>query len=172
MKRLQRLRQTRHAKFLLSRIEIVFTSQHLLTFLQIDVAVNAPEAGTIKEFLAQEEDTVTVGQDLVRLEPGGAPEGGKEEKASSEPKEPASKEQPTSSEPKEESKPISEESKPVPKKETPPPPPPKKQEQPKKTEASSSSPSAGNREEKRVRFLIPRRLTRLEKRGLCPACGF
>jgi 2-oxoglutarate dehydrogenase E2 component (dihydrolipoamide succinyltransferase) len=35
--------------------------------------VNAPEAGTIKEFLASEEDTVTVGQDLVRIELGGAP---------------------------------------------------------------------------------------------------
>ncbi|KAK3076446.1 2-oxoglutarate dehydrogenase complex E2 component, partial [Teratosphaeriaceae sp. CCFEE 6253] len=31
---------------------------------KIDVAVNAPTAGTIKEFLAKEEDTVTVGQDL------------------------------------------------------------------------------------------------------------
>ncbi len=40
--------------------------------LQIDVAVNAPEAGTIKEFLANEEDTVVVGQDLVRIETGGA----------------------------------------------------------------------------------------------------
>ncbi|KAL2151526.1 hypothetical protein VTH82DRAFT_6624 [Thermothelomyces myriococcoides] len=40
---------------------------------KIDVAVNAPEAGTIKEFLANEEDTVTVGQDLVRIELGGKP---------------------------------------------------------------------------------------------------
>lgn len=40
---------------------------------KIDVAVNAPESGTIKEFLAGEEDTVTVGQDLVRIELGGAP---------------------------------------------------------------------------------------------------
>merc|ERR1711939_223160 len=47
---------------------------------KIDVAVNAPEAGTIKEFLANEEDTVTVGQDLVRMELGGAPEGGDKEK--------------------------------------------------------------------------------------------
>ena len=35
--------------------------------------MNAPESGTIKEFLANEEDTVTVGQDLVRIETGGAP---------------------------------------------------------------------------------------------------
>lgn len=37
---------------------------------QIDVSVNAPTAGTITELLAGEEDTVTVGQDLFRLEPG------------------------------------------------------------------------------------------------------
>lgn len=40
---------------------------------KIDVAVNAPESGTIKEFLVSEEDTVTVGQDLVRIELGEAP---------------------------------------------------------------------------------------------------
>lgn len=34
------------------------------------MAVNAPEAGTIRELLVNEEDTVTVGQDLLRLEPG------------------------------------------------------------------------------------------------------
>ncbi|KAH6844915.1 hypothetical protein B0I37DRAFT_355451 [Chaetomium sp. MPI-CAGE-AT-0009] len=44
---------------------------------KIDVAVNAPEAGVIKEFLANEEDTVTVGQDLVRIELGGTPSGDK-----------------------------------------------------------------------------------------------
>ncbi|KAK3301457.1 uncharacterized protein B0H64DRAFT_353321 [Chaetomium fimeti] len=44
---------------------------------KIDVAVNAPEAGVIKEYLANEEDTVTVGQDLVRIELGGAPSGDK-----------------------------------------------------------------------------------------------
>ncbi|TDZ41593.1 Dihydrolipoyllysine-residue succinyltransferase component of 2-oxoglutarate dehydrogenase complex [Colletotrichum trifolii] len=38
---------------------------------KIDVAVNAPEAGVIKEFLVNEEDTVTVGQDIVKLELGG-----------------------------------------------------------------------------------------------------
>ncbi|KAJ2983566.1 hypothetical protein NQ176_g607 [Zarea fungicola] len=40
---------------------------------KIDVAVNATEAGTIKEFFVNEEDTVTVGQDLVRIESGGSP---------------------------------------------------------------------------------------------------
>ncbi|KII87712.1 hypothetical protein PLICRDRAFT_699252 [Plicaturopsis crispa FD-325 SS-3] len=37
---------------------------------KIDVSVNAPTAGTLTEFLANEEDTVTVGQDLFRIEPG------------------------------------------------------------------------------------------------------
>lgn len=40
------------------------------------MTVNAPQAGTITETLANEEDTVTVGQDLFKLEPGEAPEGG------------------------------------------------------------------------------------------------
>ncbi|CCG80897.1 Putative uncharacterized protein [Taphrina deformans PYCC 5710] len=55
---------------------------------KIDVSVNAPEAGTITEHLANEEDTVEVGQDLFKMEPG---EGGssKTEKASEEPKEAA-----------------------------------------------------------------------------------
>lgn len=48
----------------------------LTTGDQIDVAVNAPKAGTITELLAAEEDTVAVGQDLFRMEPGAAPAGG------------------------------------------------------------------------------------------------
>ncbi|PMD14105.1 putative Dihydrolipoyllysine-residue succinyltransferase component of 2-oxoglutarate dehydrogenase complex, mitochondrial [Hyaloscypha hepaticicola] len=129
---------------------------------KIDVAVNAPEAGTIKEFLANEEDTVTVGQDLVRLELGGAPSGGEKEKADAEPKDPASKDQSTSSDPEpskqEESKPKdetttpppSQEKKPEPKKESPPP----KQSGPKKTDSkpSSSTPAFGSREERRVKM--------------------
>jgi 2-oxoglutarate dehydrogenase E2 component (dihydrolipoamide succinyltransferase) len=123
------------------------------------VAVNAPEAGTIKEFFANEEDTVTVGQDLLRLELGGAP-GGERQKAEAEPKEATSGDEHTSSGPKaskeEESKPGDESSLPPPpqekktepKKETTPP----KQSEPKKTESkpSSSSPALGNREERRV----------------------
>lgn len=120
---------------------------------KIDVAVNAPEAGTIMELLANEEDTVTVGQDLIRLEIGAAaPGGGKEKKASSEPKEPASKEQPISSQSKEESKPSSDESMSAPKKESPATPPPKGKEQPEKAESTGSSQSTGNREEKRVKM--------------------
>lgn len=137
---------------------------------QIDVAVNAPSAGTIKEFLANEEDTVTVGQGILKLELGGEPQKEEKEEGGQEPKAPASKEQPTSSDPE-------------PKKETspPPPPPPKKEPEapkqtepktepkkekepapsktpePKKTEgkkpetkATGSDASFGNREERRV----------------------
>ena len=61
--------------------------------------MNAPEAGTVKEYLANEEDTVTVGQDLVKLELGGQPKGGEKQKAGQEPKAPAPEEQPSSSDP-------------------------------------------------------------------------
>jgi 2-oxoglutarate dehydrogenase E2 component (dihydrolipoamide succinyltransferase) len=144
---------------------------------KIDVSVNAPEAGTIKEFLAKEEDTVTVGQDLVRLETGGsAPEGGAKE-AKSEPKEAASDKQETSSQPdggkeKEQSKPAQkEEKKEEPKSSSPPPqpkqeskelpkdkaapqPPAKKEEPGQKQqpfESKKTEPQqAGSREERRV----------------------
>lgn len=126
---------------------------------KIDVAVNAPAAGTIKEFLANEEDTVTVGQDLVRLELGGEP-GEKKETAKSEPKEAASGDQKTppsqegspqnaeSQQPKSESKPEpkKEEPKPEPKKETNPAP---KKEEPKKEQTESPY---GTRSENRVKM--------------------
>ncbi|KAI9708522.1 MAG: 2-oxoglutarate dehydrogenase complex E2 component [Bogoriella megaspora] len=143
---------------------------------KIDVAVNAPTAGTIKEFLVKEEDTVTVGQELAKLEPGGAPSGGKEQEAKQEPKEPAPKEQETSSQPsgeqeqskpeqpKEEKKPEppkeekKPESKPEPPKEEkkpePKPQPPKQEKKPepsKESEAKTESPY-GSREERRVKM--------------------
>ncbi|KAG5722212.1 hypothetical protein E4T56_gene5318 [Termitomyces sp. T112] len=37
---------------------------------KIDVSVNAPESGKIVQFLVAEEDTVTVGQDIIIIEPG------------------------------------------------------------------------------------------------------
>ncbi|KAF2219933.1 hypothetical protein BDZ85DRAFT_267838 [Elsinoe ampelina] len=136
---------------------------------KIDVAVNAPEAGTIKEFLVNEEDTVTVGQDLVKLELGGAPSGGGKDEAKSEPKEPASEKQETSSQPdggkeketpKEEKKPEpkQEESKPAQEsKPAPPPqkeskPAPKKEDKPKPKPESEQGPFGGSREENRVKM--------------------
>ena len=38
------------------------------------MSVNAPKAGKITELLFQEEDTVAVGQDLFKFEPGAAGE--------------------------------------------------------------------------------------------------
>lgn len=66
---------------------------------KIDVSVNSPHAGTIAELLVSEEATVTVGQDLVKLELGGEPSGGDKQEADSEPKAPASSNQATSSQP-------------------------------------------------------------------------
>ncbi|CAN8104971.1 unnamed protein product [Discula destructiva] len=117
---------------------------------KIDVAVNAPEAGTIKEFLVNEEDTVTVGQDLIRMELGGAPAEGSEK--TSEPKEdskPAPAPEPKT-EPESKPKPSKEETKPTP----PPPAPEKKSSSPPKSaqETSDSTPSMGDREERRVKM--------------------
>ncbi|THY71180.1 dihydrolipoamide succinyltransferase [Aureobasidium pullulans] len=130
---------------------------------KIDVAVNAPEAGTIKEFLVNEEDTVTVGQDLLKMELGGALSGGKEEQAKEEPKAPASDKQETSSQPdggKEKEAPKEEKKQPEPKKEEPkkddkPAPAPKKDEkkpEPKKDSKPQEESAYGSREERRVKM--------------------
>lgn len=115
------------------------------------MAVNAPEAGVIKEFLVNEEDTVTVGQDLLRLELGGAPSGDKpaeDAKAApkEEPKKEAAPEQTKAPEPKpQETKPAAPA---PPKKETPAP----KQET-KPAKSSEGPATLGNREERRVGHL-------------------
>ncbi|KAF2785735.1 dihydrolipoyllysine-residue succinyltransferase component of 2-oxoglutarate dehydrogenase-like protein complex [Melanomma pulvis-pyrius CBS 109.77] len=129
---------------------------------KIDVSVNAPQAGTIKEFLANEEDTVTVGQDLVKLELGSEPSGGAKQDAKEETKEPASSEQETSSQPKgeeEQSKPQEpqapkQETKPeAPKQESKPAPPPSKPAPPKESKDAPKKESApGSREERRVKM--------------------
>lgn len=90
---------------------------------KIDVAVNAPFAGTITEFLVKPEDTVTVGQPLLKIERG---EGSaSQNKPKEEKKDEAPKETKKDEAPKEEKKeaaapaptPKKEESKPAPKKE-------------------------------------------------------
>ncbi|KAK4990833.1 2-oxoglutarate dehydrogenase complex E2 component [Elasticomyces elasticus] len=99
---------------------------------KIDVAVNAPEAGTIKELLVKEEDTVTVGQDLVKMELGGEASGSKEVEAKQEPKEAASADQKTSSQPDggQEKEAPKEEKQPEPKQESKPAPAPKQESKP------------------------------------------
>ncbi|KAK3168029.1 hypothetical protein OEA41_004475 [Lepraria neglecta] len=136
---------------------------------KIDVAVNAPEPGTIKEFLANEEDTVTVGQDLLKLELGGPPKSGEKEQGNQEPKAPGPADQPSSSdpEPKKDEGQSKQESAPPPptpqkkpeppKQESPPNPPPKepspKPQEPKKQESKPKDTAPlGNREERRVKM--------------------
>ncbi|KAL4882313.1 hypothetical protein BJY04DRAFT_39387 [Aspergillus karnatakaensis] len=123
---------------------------------KIDVSVNAPESGVIKELLVNEEDTVTVGQDLVKLEAGGAPES-KSEPAKEKPKEPAS----TSSEPEKQKAPEQEQSPRTAEKSSPPaksPSPaaePQKQsqrEQPKDQSSEGAKSTIGSREERRVKM--------------------
>ncbi|GAV30213.1 hypothetical protein PMKS-003722 [Pichia membranifaciens] len=43
---------------------------------KIDVEVNAPVSGTVTELLVSPDDTVTVGQEIAKIEPGAAPAGG------------------------------------------------------------------------------------------------
>ncbi|CAI7591552.1 unnamed protein product [Penicillium bialowiezense] len=111
---------------------------------KIDVSVNAPEAGTIKEFLVSEEDTVTVGQDLVKIELGGAPEGGKKDEGAEKPKEsekkesapaPAEAEKPKEAEPKKAAPPAAEKPKEAP-----------------KAESQPQPATVGGREERRVKM--------------------
>ncbi|KAJ5780878.1 Biotin/lipoyl attachment [Penicillium paradoxum] len=110
---------------------------------KIDVSVNAPESGIIKEFLVNEEDTVTVGQDLVKIELGAAPEGGKKDEGAEKPKE---------SEPKKEAAPAPAEAEkpkePEPKKAAPPKQAPKAEPKSQATE----QPALGGREERRVKM--------------------
>lgn len=73
-RKLQPSRLTRyvHADLLSSSIDFCSSPLPFL-IVQIDVSVNAPESGTIVETYANEEDTVTVGQDLLKIEAGDAP---------------------------------------------------------------------------------------------------
>ncbi|KAI0881013.1 2-oxoacid dehydrogenase acyltransferase [Annulohypoxylon maeteangense] len=127
---------------------------------KIDVAVNAPEAGVIKELLANEEDTVTVDQEIAKIEVGAAPEGGE--------KSATSKESPSKQEASAESGLTSAETenKPEPTKsgtklESPKPEPPslepkkesaQKPSQPSKDTSTNTGPVLGSREERRVKM--------------------
>ncbi|CAE7217229.1 unnamed protein product [Rhizoctonia solani] len=122
---------------------------------KIDVTVNAPLSGKIVELLFNEEDTVTVGADLFRIEPG---EGGAA--STSQPKEekkpePAEESKPAESKPapKEEPAPVKEEkkeakeSKKEEKKEE-----KKEKKEEKKKEYETPKPVAGSRGETRVKM--------------------
>lgn len=127
---------------------------------KIDVPVNAPEAGTIKELLVSEEDTVTVGQDLLRLELGGAPADNGQKKDTTEKQENSGKPtEPESSSPtpqaeRKSEQPAAEATKAAPKQESTPA--QSKVESKQQTQEASSKSSSGktegNREERRVKM--------------------
>lgn len=123
------------------------------------MAVNAPESGTIKEFLVNEEDTVTVGQDLVRIELG---EGG-ESKPAPKPEQPAEPKPEPKEEPKKEpaeqkieaAAPKPEE-KPQPQPEPQPAPPKEPKQSKEQPPQTSAALFGGSREERRVCILASR----------------
>ncbi|KAI0912404.1 dihydrolipoamide succinyltransferase [Ustulina deusta] len=118
---------------------------------KIDVPVNAPEAGILTELLANEEDTVLVDQEIAKIEPGAAPEGGDKSESKDTPqKEDASAQQESKPQPKQESQPE-------PSSPTAPPPAPKKESAPKpsqppKDTSAPTGPVLGSREERRVKM--------------------
>ncbi|CUM56090.1 uncharacterized protein AC631_01462 [Debaryomyces fabryi] len=115
---------------------------------KIDVEVNAPVSGTITERLVEVEETVTVGQDLVKIEEGEGPAGGaKEEPKKEESKEEPKKEEAAAPKKEESSKPKKEEA-PKPKKEEP------KKEAKKETSKSGEEATFTNfsRNEERVKM--------------------
>lgn len=122
---------------------------------KIDVEVNAPTSGKVTKLHFQPEDTVTVGDDLAEIEPGAAPEGGKEaapEPAKETPKseEPAPKEDQPAAAPKpQESAPKEE-----PKKAAAPPPPPQPKKESAPQKESSPAPPSGSfsRSEQKVKM--------------------
>lgn len=112
------------------------------------MSVNSPHAGTITELLFNEEDTVAVGQDLFRIEPGEASQSKSSQEPKEEPKkEEAPKDQPMEDKPKSEapspSQPKSE--KPAPTPET-----PKKESKP--APKPAAAPAAGGRGETRIKM--------------------
>lgn len=119
------------------------------------MAVNAPQAGVLKEFLANEEDTVLVDQEIAKIDAGAAKPEGTEKPASKEPPKEEKKDASTEARPapadaenKPESKPDAQPSQsspaPQPKKDSPPP------KQTTKETSAASGPVLGSREERRV----------------------
>ena len=117
------------------------------------MAVNAPEAGVLKELLANEEDTVVVDQEIAKIDAGAAkPEGAGKSESTEAPKQekkeasaPADAEnKPESKESKPQSQPAEPSAASPPKKESPP------AKQPAKDAPAASGPVLGSREERRV----------------------
>lgn len=101
---------------------------------KIDVEVNAPVSGTVTELLVSPDDTVTVGQEIAKIEPGSAPAGG----AAPAPKKEEPKKEEAAPAPKKE-EPKKEEATPAPKKEE-----PKKEATPAPTSTSKDATKSTN----------------------------
>ena len=136
---------------------------------KIDVAVNSPEAGVLAEVFAQEEDTVEVGKDLFKIEPGEPPkdDGKKSDSPKEESKEDDSKKEEPKKDDSKKEEPKKDESKKeepkkddskkeepreAPKKEEPKKSEPKKSEPKKETKNDQPKPAAGSRNENRVKM--------------------
>lgn len=120
---------------------------------KIDVAVNAPEAGILKELLANEEDTVVVDQEIAKIEPGSAPEGSEkksESKETSKPDDASSESKPAPAEQESKTQPK-QEPQPEPSAKPSPPPAPKKESVPTQSQPATG-PVLGSREERRVKM--------------------
>ncbi|KAI1419885.1 2-oxoacid dehydrogenase acyltransferase [Xylaria sp. FL1777] len=123
---------------------------------KIDVAVNAPEAGILKELLANEEDTVLVDQEIAKIEPSAA--GGDKTESKDAPKKADASPEPEPTPADQGSKPQPrQESQPEPSSTTSPPSAPKKESAPKpsqppKDTSTSAGPTLGSREERRVKM--------------------
>lgn len=110
---------------------------------KIDVEVNAPVAGTITEILVSVEDTVEVGQEIIKIEEGAAPE--KKEELKEAPKEELKKEEAA---PKKEEAPKKDEA-------------PKKEQPKKEVKKEEKNESKGGKEESTGSFTA---FSRLEER--------
>lgn len=114
---------------------------------KIDVEVNAPVGGIITELLVQPDDTVVVGQEIAKIEPGAAPEGSA---APAPAKEEPKKEEPAAATPTPAAAaPTPAKEAPAPKKETPA---PKKEAAPKKEESPKPAAGSFSRHEERIKM--------------------
>lgn len=129
--------------------------------------MNSTVAGTIVELLVAEDSTVTVGQEVAKVEPGegGAkseskpaasdkkpteePKAAPKEQPKEEPKKPAKQETPPPSQPKAEPK-----AQPAPAKPSPPPPPPQKKQETSSKDGEEKRFALWTRDERRVRLNV------------------
>ncbi|KAI5857282.1 2-oxoacid dehydrogenase acyltransferase [Durotheca rogersii] len=126
---------------------------------KIDVAVNAPDSGVLIELLANEEDTVTLDQEIAKIELGersassgaGEPPGKEDASANSRSAPLGDEGKPEKTYPQSQPEPSSEAGKPTPPQESIKEPAPKKA-QPTKDNSVSSGPIFGSREERRVKM--------------------